>query len=444
MIRFGDVGEVIDGRYETIEQIGQGGMGTVLRVRDLTDDQHVALKYCHENGEIRVKRFARETRIAAGLDHKHVITVLYHNLNHEPPYFTMPIAQGSVAEEIKQGGLDEDQALDTFKQICLGVQAIHNTGSVHRDIKPDNALRMPDQTVVISDFGLVKLDPRDTTTLTRPLAFLGTRRYSAPEQLAGESRDADFRTDVYQLGKVLYEMITGKSPAVMTDAGVPPGIAYIVHRATQVIPDQRYQTVDELMDAVNDYMASKTSPYRVFDDALQAASLQLDRGRYDAKDLETFFSVLAQFGEDPDTLLEQFDRIPDTLLSAMASDFSDNLLSVLKSYVNAIDRVVDRYNFAYAETVAQKMKIVFGGSDDPNVKALAVRATLIAAVDLNRFAAMNVFDSLLLAVQRTEDAMALADVLREEMLRYRHLAERVPKSRLHATIRAVCEEAIGA
>lgn len=443
MISPGDVGGVIDDRFEIIEEIGKGGMGTVLRVKDLTSNQDVARKYCHENVEIAVQRFARETRFAAGLDHKHVITVLHHNLNHEPPYFTMPMAERSVAEEIRRKLLDENEALSAFNQMCLGVQAIHNAGGIHRDIKPDNALRMPGETVVISDFGLVKLDPRDTTTLTPTVAILGTRRYSAPEQLAGESRDVDFRTDVYPLGKVLYEMITGKSPVVVTEEGVPPGIAYIVHRATQQTPDQRYQTVDELMDAVSDYIASKTSPHRVFEDALQAASMQLERGHYDARNLETFFSVLAQFGDDPETLLEQFDRIPNRLLSVMASDFSNNLLSVLRAYVNAIDSVVAGCNFAYAEKVAKKMKVVFDGSDDPTVKALAVRATLIAAVDLNRFAAMSVFDSLILAVQRTEDAMAVASILREEMSRYSHLAERVPKPRLHATIRAICEEAKG-
>jgi len=119
-------------------------------------------------------------------------------------------------------------------------------------------MRLQDERIVVTDLGLAKLDARDTTILTQTTQFLGTRAYCAPEQLlpAG-SREADARTDVYQLGKTLYEALTGESPALIDHSRLARGLGYIVERATRVQPDQRYQTVGALMDAVKTYISGK-------------------------------------------------------------------------------------------------------------------------------------------------------------------------------------------
>ena len=436
-------GDTIDTQFEAIEEIGRGGMGVVLRVYDITDGQQVALKYCPEKDINSLKRFAREVRSVADLHHKNVMPILRHNLQHDPPYFTMPVAANSVGEEIRQGVLDEDEALRAFEQICLGVQAIHNAKGHHRDIKPDNAMRMQDGSVVVSDLGLVKLDPRDTTLLTRTMEFVGTHIYSAPEQYGG-SREADVRTDIYQLGKTLYEMVTGQSPAPMDTNKLPPGLSFIIERATQQHPDQRYQSVGALMDAVGDYVRSNmpgAGPFHAFEAALQAAETLLKADQYKGENLETLIGLLVNFGDDPEFLLDQFDRIPDELLSVMARDLSAELRIVLKAYADAVDAVVSGYSFAYAETVALKMKIIFAKSQDPSVKAMALRAALIAAVDLNRYAAMGTFASMLMAVERQEDAVAVAGALREEKARFGRLADAIPGFRLHPVVRAVRDEA---
>lgn len=440
-----DPGDVIDKRFKVNEEIGRGGMGIVLRVDDITTGQQVALKYCPDSDRDALRRFEREVCIAAELHHKHIMPVLDQNLSHMPPYFTMPVAAGSLEREIRRGDLEENRALDAFEQICLGVQAIHNAKRVHRDIKPENAMRMSGGEVVISDFGLVKVDPRDTTTLTQPGAFLGTRMYCAPEQLVpGGSRDADVRTDLYQLGKLLYEMITGEPPALINPDRVPGGLAYVIERATEQRPEERYQSVGALMDAVQDYMHSREpegSPHHAFESALQAAEGLLKVGRYRRENLEALLGLLAHFGDDPETFLEQFDRVPNKLLQTITHNCSAELRPVLKAYLSAVDSVVGSYNFSYAETVAQKMRIVFHASDDASMKALAVRTTLIAAVDLNRYAAMDTFASLLADVEREEDAVAVAGVLREEMTRFEVVASGIPKSKLHPVILAVREQA---
>ena len=97
-----------------------------------------------------------------------------------------------------------------FRQVCLGVQAMHDSGIVHRDIKPANVLRFTGGRIAVSDLGAAKLEPRDTTVLTQTHVVVGTLAFLAPEQfLPGGSRRADFRTDIYQLGKVLYQLLTG-------------------------------------------------------------------------------------------------------------------------------------------------------------------------------------------------------------------------------------------
>ena len=121
-------------------------------------------------------------------------------------------------------------------------------------------------------------------------------------------------------------------------------------------------------------MCRDAGPYHAFEAALQAAGTLLKAGQYRRENLETLLSLLVNFGDDPEALLDQFDRIHDELLSVMARDLSAELRIVLKAHADATDSVVRDYSFAYAETVAQKMKIIFGESHDPSIKAMALRA----------------------------------------------------------------------
>jgi len=433
-----NVGDTIHGRYLVEAELGHGGMGVVLRVKDQTNDEQLALKYCpSKDGEL-LRRFAREVRLMAGIVHENVMPVITENLTHDPPYFTMPLAVNSIADEIA-GGISEDEALEIFKSVCKGVQACHSGGTTHRDIKPLNAMRLQNGSIVVSDLGLAKLDERDTTTITQAAQFLGTRAYCAPEQLLpGGSRDADARTDVYQLGKTLYETLTHESPALIDQSRLPRGLGYIVERATRDQPDQRYQSVGALMDALETYLATKqpgSSPFNAFDAALGEADALQKTGKYKQENLEALASLALPLAEDSKVLLEQFDRIPRELLAVMARHPPAAFDALLAVYCDALNEVVHSYHFGYAELVAEKMHIVFSTTSVPVVKALAVRAALIAAVRLNRYAAMDELDSMLLSIDQTDDALAIADVLRKDVDLYRVVASRIPRAKLHAALR---------
>lgn len=437
----GPTGDIFDGEFLVKGEIGRGGMGSVLRVQRRTDGKMLALKYCHLEGA-ELKRFEREVRIMERVAHPHVVPIVDANLGHNPPYFVMPLAEGSLLGELDRLKEDEGRVLDVFCQICAGVRALHASGIIHRDIKPANVLRFANGRIAVSDFGLAKLDTRDSTVLTQTNAFYGTFAYSAPEQhLPAGTREADVRTDICQLGKMLYHMLTGKSPALIEQDALPRGLVHIVQRATSAHPEDRYQTLGEFLDALRYYQLSK-DPTKNLREALENLVLQaedlLRRHEYRGENLKAILALLLPLDRlGPGTVIEFFDRLPRAILPVLAGEFPVEFLPPLKAYAGAIQSRVAGYNFAYADDVARRMRSVFVHTRNVEVKTMALQITLIAAVELNRFAAMNVFNSLLATVKDVDYAIAIAEMLRSQSRYYQKVAEQVPPSRLHPAIREV-------
>ncbi|MCQ6559414.1 protein kinase domain-containing protein [Paenibacillus mendelii] len=149
---------------------GKGGFGKVLSVKDLTSGKHVALKYCTESDVEHIRRFQREVRIMASIDHENVMTVLHANVEFNPPYFTMPLAVQSVSDIIHETKGNIAKTMQVFEGMCKGINSIPTSGHTHRDIKPDNVLVFDGGKIVVSDLGLAKMDERDTTALTRAIS----------------------------------------------------------------------------------------------------------------------------------------------------------------------------------------------------------------------------------------------------------------------------------
>ena len=434
-------GDLVDDRFVTRGLIGRGGMGSVVRVERRSDGKMLALKYCHLAGA-ELKRFEREVRIMERVRHPHVVPIIEANLAHSPPYFVMPLAEGSLLGELDQLKDDEARVLDVFGQICSGIRALHASGIIHRDIKPANVLRFAGGRIAVSDFGLAKLDTRDSTILTQTNAFFGTFAYSAPEQhLPAGTREADVRTDICQLGKMLYHMLTGKSPALIEQDLLPRGLAHIVQRATSPHPEDRYQTLAEWLDALRYYQLSK-DPTRNAREALESLVLQaedlLRRHEYKAENLKAILGLLLHLDRHgPSTVIEFFDRLPRAILPVLAGEFAGEFLPPLRAYAAALQSRVAGYNFAYADAVARRMRSVFVHARSTELKTTALQITLIAAVELNRFAAMNVFNSLLTMVKDVDLAIAVGEMLRAHARPYQKVAEQVPPGRLHPAIREV-------
>ena len=253
-------------RYEMLERLGGGGMGVLYTARDTRLHRTVALKFLlpQLGADTSAKqRFMLEARVAAALDHPNVCTI--HEIGETSDgrlFIAMPFYEGeTLKSRISRGPLPIEEALAIVVQIARGLAKAHEHGIVHRDVKPSNVMVTADGAVKILDFGIAKLAD---VTLTGGGAFLGTVAYMSPEQARGDA--VDQRTDVWSLGAVLYEMLTGRKAFPGDDADgvrgailgaepetiaalrpdVPPALERIVTRAVAKQRDARYGSMREL------------------------------------------------------------------------------------------------------------------------------------------------------------------------------------------------------
>jgi predicted Ser/Thr protein kinase len=259
------VGETIAGRYELEEVVGHGGMSSVYRAHDSLLERYVALKVLHQQyneDEDFVERFKREARSVAQLQHPNIVTVIDRGEEDGRQYIVFEFIDGETLKElvVRKGRLDVRDALEIALEVAQGLAFAHDHGLVHRDVKPQNVLLNGDGRAKVTDFGIARsLDVEHGMTQTGTV--LGTSNYIAPEQASGQP--VDVHTDVYSLGVVLYEMLTGEvpfpgenfvavamkhiqepSPSVLDVRGdVPLRIAEMVDRALEKDPEHRFPTM---------------------------------------------------------------------------------------------------------------------------------------------------------------------------------------------------------
>ena len=251
------IGNKIDG-YEIIEYVGEGGMGTVFRV--CKDGDFYALKTCRTDDEESILRFKREVRIMKSVHHSNIINVIDDNLDATPPYFIMPLCEQSL-EDAVDGILTEEEKFDYSLQVCAGIQLLHNQKIIHRDVKPSNAL-LHKGIIKVADLGLGKFINRDSVCLTPTNdKTIGTYDYVAPEIYKdGKGRDADERSDIYSIGKLRYYVFSdGESPLFVNFSKVDADIFSIIDKCTKVMPNDRYQNVSEIINALNICKKTRTT-----------------------------------------------------------------------------------------------------------------------------------------------------------------------------------------
>src|SRR4051794_868290 len=263
------IGTVLSGRYELEAKLGSGGMSTVYLARDTTLDRQVAVKVMHREMSEQadqLERFRQEARAVAKLSHPNVVAVIDAGEDGGHPYIVFEYVEG---ETLKQrinriGALDAQEALAYAIEIARGLTVAHARHMVHRDIKPQNVLIDAEGRAKLTDFGISRQLEQDGMTATGRV--LGTTDYVAPEQAMGHP--VDQRSDIYSLGVVLYEMLVGQVPfSADSQVGVAmkhvnedlPDVqqrrpelsaatALVVERATTKDPNDRYQSVGELID----------------------------------------------------------------------------------------------------------------------------------------------------------------------------------------------------
>jgi hypothetical protein len=255
-----------------VERIGAGGMGTVYRARG--DGGDVAIKVLRPAlGTDRtavLARFAREAEALRRLDHQRIVRLLAHGEEGGVAYIVTELVTGrDLAATLSAGRMTLTEIVDVFGQVCDGVAVAHTAGIVHRDLKPANILVGSDGAVKVADFGLAQLGPESAlTTLTRTDVAMGTFHYLAPEQRK-DARAVDHRADVWALGVILYEMLTGELPlgsfapaSTLGPSGCDRNVDAIVRRALAPDPAERFASVAELGRAVRALVARRASSRR--------------------------------------------------------------------------------------------------------------------------------------------------------------------------------------
>ena len=207
------IGQIVKERYEILEVLGEGGMAFVYKARDTQLERFVAIKTLkpnYVNQETFVDRFKREAKTAANLNHPNIVQIFDWGIEEEP-YFVMEYIEGNTLTSIiaKNRTISLSDILFIGAQVSSGLHAAHQKGLVHRDIKPGNIMITPDGKVKVTDFGIVSLQ-NEESDITKTGSILGTASYISPEQAQG--KPVSIESDLYSLGTVLYELITGKAP----------------------------------------------------------------------------------------------------------------------------------------------------------------------------------------------------------------------------------------
>lgn len=283
------VGKRLDGRYELQELIGVGGMATVYKAYDTIDDKIVAVKILKEEflgNDDFIRRFKNESKAIAVLSHPNIVKVFDVSFGDRIQYIVMEYIDGITLKEYieHQKVINWKEAVHFTVQILEALEHAHEKGVVHRDIKPQNIILLQDGTIKVTDFGIARLTTSETRTMTN--TAIGSVHYIAPEQARGDLTDG--KADIYSVGVMLYEMLTGKLPfeadsavsvAIMQlqtepsplrdiNEEIPEGLEEITLKAMRKDPAQRYETAAKMLEAIETFRRNPSVRfnYKYYDD----------------------------------------------------------------------------------------------------------------------------------------------------------------------------------
>jgi tetratricopeptide (TPR) repeat protein len=287
-----EVGTVLGGRYEIQQLLGMGGMGAVYKARDLEVDRTVGLKVIRPDlagNPAILARFKQELVLARQVTHRNIIRIYDLNEADGVKFITMEFIEGEDLRTIltREGKVNPKEAINIMRQACSGLQAAHQEGVLHRDLKPGNIMKDASGRVVIMDFGLAKTIQSDGMTQTGMM--IGTMEYMSPEQAMGS--DLDARSDIFTMGLIFYELLTGNIPfraesAIASlvkrtqeravplsdiDPTLPPTLSLIAAKCLERDRNARYNTIQELIDDLDVFEGKKSRSSSSGQSALHAS-----------------------------------------------------------------------------------------------------------------------------------------------------------------------------
>jgi eukaryotic-like serine/threonine-protein kinase len=419
-----DTLDVIDGQYiVTGECSSSGGMGTIVFVDDINNDsgESLVLKYCKILDDETKNRFRREIRFLNEFrDNPKVVQIIDSNLEYDYPYFVMKYYPEGDLISIRPA-LENDYTLQekVFNQMIDCIHELHIQNKYHRDIKPQNFLRNGDQ-IIVSDFGL-STEVGSSTAMTTPSQWWGTHGYIPPEFVMddGGFHNADAASDIFMLGKSFYVLLSGQdNPQYLLRGNIPDALFLIIQRCCEVEKSRRYQSLAELRQNL-----------KLAFDVLVGRDVGTNRALQLLTTINSRIEKDNQFNEEEiKDFIDAYITIPvKEGREKIAYDFKDELFHVLtnEAFQPQLNRFLNTYKemaeegahgWSYAEVIARRMSILFEADAVSNQdKALALKIAILSAQRQSRFAAMDVCNATVLAI---EDE-SLAVFVRQVLLEYR-------------------------
>jgi serine/threonine protein kinase len=412
-------------RFRFGEDIGSGGFGVVRDATRLGDDgQAVAepglaakfLLEMHLDDDEAVERFRREVRLLAEeLDHPNIVPVLGRNLSASPPWFVMPYAESNLADELRDGrGADRDWVIHVFMRVLEGMAHAHDreTPILHRDLKPQNVLFCAGVPMV-ADFGLGKRLAPDATELTKTAVWMGSERYMAPEQFSDAKR-VGTSADVYALGKMLWEMLSGQEPDVLyadLDA-IPREFRFFVDKCTRHPADERYRNAAEALAAFDLFAVTPgvMDPPMEGAEKLVAAWTETDTddktGRLQI--LRRLDEHLTRNANEEELFFKVVPRLPEDLIDGYLAELPDAFEAMLRIYDSHISGGLP---FSYCDVVADFYAYLFRHIDELDLQRLLLARLIETGASHNRWYVGEVVARLLGDITDVSTAMMAAEVI---------------------------------
>jgi tRNA A-37 threonylcarbamoyl transferase component Bud32 len=399
-------------KFDGFKKIGSGGFGIVYRAREIDTDKIYAVKRLPKRASAEDrKRFAREVRIQLGLKHQNIMPIVNYNLDEDPPWLAMPLAQSNLHLIIPQLVGNETRIQGIFFQILLGVNYAHTNGVAHRDLKPENIMVFNNDEIKIADFGLGKrIKPETlTTTITVTGDFLGTMLYAPPEQIA-DAKQADERSDIYALGKILFHMLTGVVPFPVYDlATLPPKFRYIVSKCLQDKPEFRYQGVEILIQDFNRIVNTIESEFETIHERLIVRFGKLMEGEPNQSNVDQIHMVLMENIGNIKFWHEAFPLIKGEHLQQYLEYNRRGYFDALKQYDEYISGDV---GFSYCDVIANLYSEIFQSVRETEIEALILTRLLRLGVSHNRFYVKDTFCRLVAGIRDQSSALVAIDVIK--------------------------------
>lgn len=396
-------------KYDDVSIIGSGGFGDVYVSNRDTDGQMFAKKKLRDTAdEAAQKRFVKEVRMLSALDHPHIVRVVAKRLEKPPFFYIMPLYNRSLRTELPSIIGNDGRVYTIFSAILDAMEYAHNQGVIHRDLKPENILMNSDSDLVISDFGLGRWLDTESTRQTQTGFAMGTILYMAPEQLLDAKR-ADERSDVFTLGRMLYELYTGPlSSAVQDISRLQPAIALIVGRCTVHGPDQRFQTVAQLRQAWLNLFDSKQRK-SALEQLLFLRSKFTAPGPHKKNEVKKFVELLLARSDDADIIHDTLMQIDVSVVTIMFKLKPEETRILCRRFVEFATS--QDWPFEYTDKIGNRCKLLYGATEDAEIRAYLIICAMEVGISHNRWHVLGIFSDLMGVPKEPGEELALAHLL---------------------------------